>query len=503
MNHWIVAPILLPLLTAIILVAAKGATLRVQRVLSLAAALASLGLAALLVSLAAEGGVQVYRLGDWPYAYGITLVLDRLSAMMVLLTAALALPSLLYAAQGADAAGRHFHALFQLQLMGINGAFLTGDLFNLFVFFEILLIASYGLLLFGGGKARSRAGIQYVVLNLAGSSLFLIAVGLIYGATGSLNMADIAVRVAAAGPEQETLLRTGAFLLVVVFGLKAAAVPLAFWLPNAYAVASAPVAALFAIMTKVGVYAILRVFTLVFGLDGVDIAGAVAAWLIPVGLATMVIGNAAAMIETRLRRQIGWLLIGSVGIMLVVVGLLDVQSIASGLYYLIHSTLLAAGLFLLADLVARQRGAASDHLQAALPIAQATFLGILFFVGATAYAGLPPFSGFLGKAIILQATREAALAPWIWTVVLVTSMFAVIGLARAGSRLFWNVLPGVSQARPASFAAVLPAILLIASSPLLVGLAGPVVEYVTATAVQIGQPHLYVEQVLGRVATGQ
>src|SRR5690606_2213561 len=231
-----------------------------------------------------------YRLGDWPAPFGIVLVLDRLSALMLVLTAAVALFSLLHAVQGQDRAGPLYHPLFQLQLVGLNGAFLTGDLFNLFVFFEILLIASYCLLVHGSTAPRLRAGVHYVVLNLAGSSLFLIAVGTLYGVTGTLNMADMAQKVALLGAPDAALVRSAALLLLVVFALKAALVPLYFWLPAAYSAASAPVAALFAIMTKVGVYSIVRVYTLIFGSGGGVAAEVATPWLLPLALLTVVLG---------------------------------------------------------------------------------------------------------------------------------------------------------------------------------------------------------------------
>src|SRR5690606_24313123 len=260
MTHLAILPILIPLVAgAILLLLERRQDTSVLRVGAWIAMAAQLAVSVLLVQSAAGGGISVYLLGDWPARLGITLVVDRLSALMVLTTTMLAIPCLLHATAGWDKRALHFHTLFQLQLAGLNGAFLTGDLFNLFVFFEILLIASYCLLVHGSTTSRLRAGVHYVILNLIGSALFLIAVGTLYGVTGTLNMADMARVVAALGADDAALVRSAALLLLVVFALKAAIVPLYFWLPSAYAAASAPVAALFAIMTKVGVYAIVRV----------------------------------------------------------------------------------------------------------------------------------------------------------------------------------------------------------------------------------------------------
>ena len=217
MNHWIIVPVVLPALVAPFIVAAARHDIVLQRVIGIAACSALLSVAIGLYVLAGDGGIRPYALGDWPPPFGIVLVLDRLSALMVLLTAVLALVVAVYAAQGWDRRGRHFHALFQFQLMGLNGAFLTGDLFNLFVFFEVLLIASYGLMLHGAGARRIGEGLKYVAINLAGSTLFLFAVGLLYALTGTLNMADLAVKVAQVPPSDLALLRLGAALLP--FGL--------------------------------------------------------------------------------------------------------------------------------------------------------------------------------------------------------------------------------------------------------------------------------------------
>ena len=252
MNHWLILPILLPAVLGALLVVAARHDALLSRVFSVASCVLLLIVGLVLLGMASDGSIRVYALGDWVAPFGIVLVLDRLSALMLVLTALLGLGVLLYAVGGWDERGKHFHPLFQFQLMGLNGAFLTGDFFNLFVFFEILLIASYGLMVHGGGGLRVKAGVQYVVTNLVGSSLFLIAVGLIYSVTGTLNMADLALKVPQVPPADQALLQTGAVLLLLVFGVKAALVPLHFWLPGTYANAPGPVAALFAIMTKVG-----------------------------------------------------------------------------------------------------------------------------------------------------------------------------------------------------------------------------------------------------------
>lgn len=503
MSHWIIAPVVLPLFAGLVLLLLTHAGIGAQRGFAILATLGGVALAAALLVTAAPGGARLYRLGDWPAPFGIVLVLDRLSALMLLLTAIIALFSLLHAVRGCDRLGAHYHPLFQLQLVGLNGAFLTGDLFNLFVFFEILLIASYCLLLHGAGRNQLRAGIRYVVLNLAGSTLFLIAIGTLYGLTGTLNMADMALRVGTLDAADTGLVHSGGLLLLVVFGLKAALVPLYFWLPGAYAAASAPVAALFAIMTKVGVYAIARVYTLIFGADAgfaTDLAGP---WLLPVALITVVLGSLGALSARELRRMQGYLLIASVGVMLGAIGLFSTDAVAAGLYYMVHSTLAMAAMFLLADLVARHRGDRDDLLVRGGPAIQSAALGGLFLLGAIAAAGIPPLSGFLGKALILEASAAAAGAPWVWAIVLGSGFAALLGLSRAGVKMFWDVdydvEPPVDRPRPADF---LPAAGLIAAVVALTVAAGPVTDYARATSADLLEPEAYIDAVLGVDADG-
>ena len=296
MTHWLILPIVLPAMLAAFMVLAARYHLLIQRVLSVTGTLGLLALALGLFWQASDGTVSLYQLGNWAAPFGIVLVADRLSTLMVLLTCVLAVPVLLYAiGSGWDNRGRHFHPLFQFQLMGILGAFLTGDAFNLFVFFEVLLIASYGLMIHAGGQRRLRAGTQYVLYNLLGSTLFLFALGTIYAETGTLNMADLAMRVATLDAGDGAGIRVAAVLLLLVFAVKAAILPLHFWLPASYSEAPAPVAALFAIMTKVGAYCIIRFYTLVFPPDLEITQGLFDVWLMPAALLTVALGMAGVL----------------------------------------------------------------------------------------------------------------------------------------------------------------------------------------------------------------
>jgi len=307
MSHWITLPVVLPALLAAFIVLTCRYNALLQRVFSVAGSVALLLISAGLYWQASDGTITVYLLGNWQAPFGIVLVADRLSTLMVLLTSVLSIPVLLYAiGSGWDMRGRHFPPLFQFQLMGICGAFLTGDAFNLFVFFEVLLIASYGLMIHAGGAKRLRSGTQYVLYNLLGSTLFLFALGTLYAQTGTLNLADLAQRVAQLDPAESAGIRVAAVLLLLVFAIKAAVLPLHFWLPASYAEAPAPVAALFAIMTKVGAYGIIRVYTLVFPPDQPLTQGLFDLWLLPAALLTLALGMIGVLGTKRLDRLVAF-----------------------------------------------------------------------------------------------------------------------------------------------------------------------------------------------------
>ncbi|MBA1272456.1 monovalent cation/H+ antiporter subunit D [Stutzerimonas azotifigens] len=500
MNHAVMLPLVLPLFVGSLLLVLNRLALPAKRAISLVSTGLLIPIGIWLLMLAGDDQLRLYALGNWQPPFGIVMVLDRLSALMLLLTAVLAGFALLYASRGDDERGPNFHALFQFQLLGINGAFLTGDLFNLFVFFEILLIASYALLLHGNGADRVRAGLHYVVLNLVGSSLFLIGVSMIYGLTGSLNMIDVAARVSAADPEVLPLLGAAGFLMLVVFALKAAILPLYFWLPRAYASASAPVAALFAIMTKVGLYTIIRVFTLIFGSEAGELANMVQDWLWPLALLTLAAGVIGALGARNLQVMLGYLVVVSVGTLLAGIAIGNEQGLAGALYYLIHSTLVAGGLFLLADLIARQRGEAASQLVPGPSLRQPLLLGAMFFVGAISVAGLPPFSGFLGKVMLLRAVEMGLPALVLWPVVLIGGLGMLVALSRAGSLVFWQPSEAPAVAERADPWRVFAAASLLLGGLLLVIAAAPLEAYIKATASQLLDVPGYLRMVQGGAA---
>ena len=459
------------------------------------------------------GKIFVYQLSEWSAPFGIVIVLDRLSALMLVLTYTLATPILWFASKEWDERGRYFHAMFHLLLMGLSGAFLTGDLFNLFVFFEILLMASYVLLLHAQGKARFQLGIHYVTINLLASALFLIGLGMIYGSVGSLNMADVARLLPTLENDQHRIAIAGSLLLFVVFGIKAAMLPVGFWLPKTYAVATTPVAAIFTIMTKVGIYAILRINGTVFN----DQLGQsiLTTWLLPIGLITSLYGVIGALASERLRRFVGFMVLSSVGTILVAIAIFNTQAWTAGLYYLVHSTIIAASFYLLCGWITSQRGTFKDHFKVAPKMKQDKVIAMTYFLIALMMAGLPPFSGFLGKVLILQSTANLAAQGWIIAIILIVSLLSIIAFTRVGFILFWRATAPETDPKEQAFIAYqqLPEqapprndkaiYLLLTGLIAYVACAAPILHYVEKTAAQITDAPLYQHHILKTDEHGQ
>ncbi len=540
MPHLIAAPILLPLVTAAVMLLLGDTRRPLKAVANTLSCLLGVAVSIALVywvqRLGGPQAVGVYLPGNWPVPYGIVLVVDRLSAMMLLLTSVLGLAGVLYASARWHKAGVHFHPLFQLQLMGLYGAFLTADLFNLFVFFEIMLTASYGLLLHGSGWARVRSGLHYIAMNLMASSMFLIGVAMLYGVTGTLNMADMAIMVPAIAEDDRGLLHAGAAILAIAFLVKAAAWPLNFWLPMAYSSAAAPVAALFAIMTKLGVYAILRVWTLLFPQD----AGVSALFggpvLVGLGLVTLAFGVIGIIATQHLGRMAAFCAIVSSGTLLAALGFGQPAVTGGALYYTLGSTLAVSAFFLLVELIDRTREVEEKPLYVsevepddafaypvdlvptrdinldddeealfgrAIPAAMA-FLGLAFIACALTIAGLPPMAGFVGKVVMLSALLNPAgfgeqapvsLAAWVLLALLVISgLLTTIAVSRAGVRYFWA--PQARSVPRLRIIETLPIALLVLLIGLLVWQADAVLRYVNATARSLHDPKEYIGSVV-------
>lgn len=484
-----------------------------RRGISLISVVLGLVTAVSYLAIASTGQITVYQLAEWSAPFGIVLVLDRLSAFMLVLTYALAVPVLWYASHNWDTRGRYFHVMFHFLLMGITGAFLTGDLFNLFVFFEILLLASYVLLLHGQGRQRFQLGIHYVTINLLASALFLVGLGMIYGSVGSLNMADVGRLVPTLDGDQHKLAIAGGLLLFVVFGIKAAMLPVGFWLPKTYAVASTPVAAIFTIMTKVGIYAILRVNGTVF--DDELAQNIFKNCLMVIGLITSIYGVIGALGADRLRRFVGFMVLSSIGTLLITIAMFNTQAWAAGLYYIVHSTLIAAAFYLFCGWITSQRGVFKDHLKVAPKMKQEKAAAFTYFTIALMMAGLPPFSGFLGKVFILQATAESPYQGWIIAIVLIVSLLSIIAFTRVGFILFWRASAPEENPKEANFTLyqALPErapkrndkaiYILLAGLMAYVVFAAPIQQYTVATAQQIQDHALYNQAILKIDAQGR
>jgi multicomponent K+:H+ antiporter subunit D len=532
LQHLPVVPVVAPLIAGAAMLLLPESR-RSRASLAVGAVLVQLITAMLLLYLTTDAvpdiwskGIGVYSIGRWPAPFGIVLVVDRLSALMLVLTATLALAALVYSLARWDRVGVHFHSLFQLLLMGLNGAFLTGDLFNLFVFVEVVLAASYGLVLHGSGAPRVKAGMHYIIVNLVASLLFLIGVALIYGVAGTLNMADLGPRAAALATGDRGLFDIGATLLGIAFLIKAASWPMNFWLPAAYSAAGAPVAAIFCLLTKVGVYAIIRVGSLLdesgahgpFGSD----------WLFYGGIATVFFGIVGMLSAHQLARLVAFSVIVSSGTLLAAIGLNPDVLIGPALFYLSSSVLAGGAFFMLTGMTERTRTSFSEASDPApLPPASyaafgvedshdpldmeeevgiaipavVAFLGLTFVLCALIIAGLPPLSGFVSKFALLSAAVSVAptaaipAQTWIFVAAMLgTGLAAIIAVTRVGMRLFWSVV-GRTTPRLRVIEAGPVAMLLLLCVALTIA-ADPVMSFTQAAARGLSAPQTYIEAVL-------
>ena len=518
-HHLIIAPILVPLLAAAVLLFIDER----QRV---AKAMVSLTSVVILVCVSfvlfrIESGPSdfegVYLLGNWAAPFGIVLVLDGLSAMMLLLTALVALASLVYSMARWHTVGAHFHTMFQLLLMGVDGAFLTGDLFNLFVFFEVMLAASYGLLLHGSGPLRVKAGLHYIAVNLAAALLFLIGVSLIYGTAGTLNMADLAARIPQIEPDRRMLMEAGAGVLGIAFLIKAGMWPLCFWLPTAYSAASAPVAGVFAILSKLGIYVILRLIMLLF--ETGPSAGFGSTFLLIGGIATVVFGTIGVLASQALGRLAGYSVLVSSGTLLMVLGINDGAVSSGALLYLVSSTLTISAFFMLIELVERGQDAGASVLTVTMEAygdadddepqegdgvtmpGTMAILGICFAACAILLSGLPPLSGFIAKFAMSSAmmgTGAIGVPPTaaVWTLivlVILSGVAALIAMTRVGIRTFWSSIEGTVPR--VLVIEIVPVMFLLSLTLVLTVQAGPAMQYMDTTIRTLASPENYINAV--------
>lgn len=489
----LVAPLLLPLGTLIACLLTRG-NHRACAGLSLlgAAGLMAVGLA--LVTHAGRGDILVSQMGGWAAPYGITLVVDRLSAAMVAITGVIATATVLYslAHDTGPARGRDFHLLTHGLLVGVCGAFITGDVFNLYVWFEVLLVGSFALIALGGDRRRLAGTVVYVILNLIATLMFLLAAGLVYGGAGTLNMAELAALFAAG--DTPPGVQAPLVLMLLAFSIKAALFPVFGWLPASYHVAWTPVSALFAgLLTKVGVYALIRLVTLLW-----PDAGLVHEVLLWVACATMLIGVLGAAAQTEVRRILSFHIVSQVGYMVLGLALATPLALAGTVFYLIHHIVVKANLFFIGGIAARMTG--SERLPAMGGLyARAPWLALMFAIPALSLAGIPPLSGFWAKFVLVRAGLETG--AWIAVgIALLTGIFTLLSMSKIWNEAFLKAHPlGTAGSRtlsgqaPAWWAAAGLAAITVG-----IGIgAGPVMDFASAAAEQLAHPAHYISAVLG------
>jgi multicomponent Na+:H+ antiporter subunit D len=489
-----IAPLLLPLALAAA-TAALWTRPDLQRAVTLAGTTGLLAVSIWLVWTVSTVGAVATQPGGWPAPFGITIFADRLSAAMVLVAGILALATVVFARAGlpAQAAAGGFYPLFNGLMLGVNGAFLTGDVFNLYVWFEVMLVCAVGLLMVRRTRAELDGAFKYIALNLFGTILFLIAVGLLYGATGTLNMADLA-RVL---PQTESspALVAATLLFLLAFGIKAGAFPLFFWLPMSYHTAAIAVSAIFAgLLTKVGVYAAIRVFTLLFEV-GEGALNAVVAWA---AAATMIAGVLGAVAQWDIRRILAFHIVSQIGYMMMGLAVATPVAIAAAVFYVVHHIIVKANLFFLAGAIERA-GGSYDLRETGGLLKSHPHLGLLFLVPALSLAGLPPFSGFWAKVLVIDASFQAG-DMWLGAVALAVGLLTLLSMAKIWVGAFWKPAPA-PRARVPVPAAMLAPIAGLGAITVGIGLmAQPLVTYAERAAGELSDRDAYVRLVLGPAA---
>lgn len=489
MNNLVILPLIIPLLTAILLIFIRK-QIGLQKAISLLSSFATLLVTVLLIQQIAEEGIQALHLGGWVAPFGITLVADMFATLLVLTTAIVGLCCLLFAFHsiGEEHEQHYFYPFFHFLMAGVNGSFLTGDIFNLFVCFEVMLVASYVLITLGGKKIQLREGMKYLLVNIISSSLFVLAVAYLYGVTGTLNMAHLSVRVAEVG--QGGLLTTVSLLFLIVFSIKSALF-LYFWLPGAYGAPPTAVAALFgALLTKVGIYSIFRTFTLIF-YHQPEITHAILIWMAAL---TMILGSLGAIAYWDIKRIISFNVIVAVGFIIFGLGVFTADALLGSVYYLIQDMIVKALLFILGGMTLYLAGSRKMSEISGL-IRHYPVLGWFFFIAILAVAGIPPLSGFVGKLLI----TKGALASQYYLVAaigLLTSLLVLYSLLKIFLNCFWGESTFSEQPEGKSWNVLVPCGLLVLLIFFL-GLGGEwIYGYIELAVEALIDPNLYIEAVL-------
>ncbi|MHB8862620.1 MAG: Na+/H+ antiporter subunit D [Pirellulaceae bacterium] len=504
MTIFLVLPIAIPLATMCILLLGQWSP-TLQRALGVISAGLLLCAACMLLYVVWYDGIQVLDVGSWPAPFGITLVADLFSAIMVVLAGLMGMAVAVYSTTSVDKSRQAFgfYPLVHLLLMGVCGAFLTGDVFNLYVWFEVMLIASFVLLALGGERAQIEGALKYVTLNLVASALFLAAIGILYAATGTLNMADLAWKLR--DVENGQVVTVLATLFLVAFGIKAAVFPLFFWLPASYHTPPVAVSAIFAgLLTKVGVYALIRVFTLLFVSDVPFTHGLL---LVVAGL-TMVTGVLGAVAQTEVRRVLSFHIVSQIGYMIMGLALYTPLALAGSIFYIIHHIVVKTNLFLISGVVERRCG--SGHLAKVGGLYPGhLMLAGVFLISAMSLAGMPPLSGFFAKLTLVRAGLEAE-QYLIVAAALVVGFLTLLSMTKLWSEVFWKPPPHAALVTPASEGRSVAAegranlslfmpMLLLAAITVMIGVAAePMLVLSSRAADQLLNPEGYIKAVLGR-----
>ncbi len=501
MNLIIVLPIIIPLVFAVIMLF-FWKNVKAQKFLNVIASLFSLAVSIVLLSAVNSSGIISLQVGSWQAPFGISLVADLLASIMVLITAVIGLAASVYSLGSMDEQRERFlyYPLLQFLLMGINGAFLTGDIFNLYVWFEVMLISSFVLLALGGKREQLEGAIKYVTLNLLSSAIFLAAVGILYGIVGTLNMADLARKIPLV--EQKELVTVVSFLFMVAFGIKAAVFPLFFWLPASYHTPPIAVSAIFAgLLTKVGVYALIRVFTLIF-IQDTNFTHTV---LLVIAGFTMLTGVLGAASQNDMRKILSFHIISQIGYMIMGLALFSPLAIAGAIFYIIHHIIVKTNLFLVSGVVDKMKGSFElkkiGGLYKYYPL-----LGLLFLIPALSLAGIPPLSGFWAKFVVIKAGLEIN-QMFIVGLALFVGLLTLFSMTKIWNEAFWKDDPrGSENILVDSFAAVpvskkvlmFSPIIILALITIVIGLnAEPFFNIANNAAAQLFNPNEYISKVLG------
>ncbi len=495
----VILPIFIPLLAGTLSVVCWR-SLFYQRWIALLGTAALLGSALWLLSAVSAEGYVVMQMGNWPAPMGITIVADTLSAVMAVLTGLMGFVVAIYSLGSTPHRHERFgyYPLMHLLLAGVAGSFLTGDIFNLYVWFEVMLLASFALLTLGGERAQMEGAIKYVTLNLFSSALFLSSIGLLYGMVGTLNMADIADKLSQV--EHTGMVNVLAVMFMVAFGIKAAAFPLFFWLPASYHTPKVAVSALFAgLLTKVGVYALYRMFTLIFNGD-IGYTHTILLWSAGFTMVTGVLGAAA---QFEFRRILAFHSVSQIGYMILGLALFTPLALIGGIFYVIHHSLVKTCLFLISGLVYRLTGT-YELSELGAVYRHRPGLALLFLIAALSLAGIPPLSGFVAKFVVVRAGLEAG-AVTLAAVALAVGLLTLFSMIKIWAEVFWKAAPeklDVDRLSALSYDApgryMLVATLILIGGILLLGFAGqPVLTLFEQMAEQLMNPEGYIEAVLG------